>query len=73
MPKIYMKCNHGIAYEVTEHEAGYRDNYKHARGAPRFTIDGATHPKGEPIRFKSLKRLINYFADHRNVKLRRSG
>lgn len=30
------------------------------KAKPRYTIDGFNHPKGLPIRFKSLERITNY-------------
>jgi hypothetical protein len=38
------------------------------RGKARFIVEGVTHPKGQPIRFKSLRRAENHIINMRLVK-----
>ena len=61
---------HGLPHEITLVEAGKTRPYKGASfGRPRYTMDGATHPKGMPIRFKSVGRLIAWAQNERRLFL----
>ena len=53
---------------ATKHEAGKKFHGHDSRGMPRYTVEGLTHPKGEPIRYKSIQRAEN---DIRNRGLAR--
>jgi hypothetical protein len=49
----------GLAYESKP--AGFANvRNRNGRGKRRFIVQGVNHPKGQPIRFKSLQRAENH-------------
>ena len=73
MAKTYdfeMIDHDGKAHTVTGHIAGPMRKGSKNLGSDRYTIAGANHPKGDPIRFKSMSRLQNYIRDHRGLQMR---
>lgn len=67
---ITMKDQHGFEHTITIKATGAGP--RTTKGAPRFLMDGANHPKGSPIRFKSIDKLCAWASNERNLQLTRA-